>query len=157
MEDAELWFLEGRGEQEASKLSLSDIESISIDMADTPDAEIRYCEVQTGSGNFKAPTAYLWLSVNENNGAPPIMKLARDLGRFTGSPLPVKRLKKLIITKNAQDAGFFGGPQPMEVRAELVNGETVNFTMGGYYSIFAMGARGMIHILDRKDLKAIEW
>ncbi len=151
----ELWFIGVKDGIEPSAVKLNDVASITFDRNAAPATEIRYCTIRMKDGSFQSPVAFLWFSINANAGAPPSMKLKKDLGKFTGGSLPLKRVRKLTVTKNPEKSGPFGPPPEIEMQAELVNGETIDFTMNGYFSIYAMAARGTLHTLAKTDLKEI--
>ncbi len=152
----ELWFIGEEDNAEPSSVALNEVEKIVFERESAPETKVKYCNIKMAAGSFIAPVSYLWFSINENTGVPPRMKLKKELTRFVGSNMPLKRIKKLIVTRNAVPSGPFDGPKPMDVRIELFNGENMSFVMDGYYMIYAMASGGRIHTLARTDLKEIE-
>lgn len=154
--DEELWFIGEEDAAEPSSVALNDVAKLSFDRETALETKVKYYSIKMSNGCFRSPVSYLWFSINENTGVPPRMKLKKELSRFAGGMMPLKRIKKLTVTKNPGPSGPFDGPKPMDVRIELFNGEVMDFVMDGYYMIYAMASGGRIHTLERSDLKEIE-
>lgn len=154
--NSEIWFI---GEQDSlmpSIISADSIARISFDRAKTPVTPIKYCRVDMAEGSFYSPAAFLWLLIDYAKRGIPSMRFEKELTLFSGVPLPLKRIKKIVVTKNGKDSTMFAPPTAMTVAAYLKNGEEIGFDMGGRYSIYAMAARGVLKYLGRSDLKEIE-
>ena len=150
----ELWFIGGNG-KEISSVRVGEIESVTFDRKVTPDTGIRYCEVKLKQGSFRTPFACLWVSVNENPGLPPRMVLHQDMNKYARCDMQLKRISRLVITKPAEPNDMYKPPNPMEVRAELRNGDELDFTVEGRSTIYAMSARGIVRRLGYTVLEEI--
>lgn len=140
-----------------------DIRSITFDRNSTPPTEIKYCTVKLDSGSYRSPVAFLWFTVNTNEGhGMPSMYLCQELSTYSGIPLPVKRFRKLTVTKNGTDANMYvvteDNPHPdqTEMTIELTTGEEANITTGHYFIIYTMAKYGAIQEPSYSELREIE-
>ena len=158
----ELLFLEetenqGLGMLDPGKLQINMVRTIRVDPEHTPDRKIHYCTIRMKDGSFQTPREFLFFSVNENNGAPPVMKLKKDLNRYSGKGYAsLLMMKKLTVVKVGGPAGPYGDRRSLDVMVQYMGDENETFTLNGYFAIYAMGAGGEIHQLKREELQEIE-
>ncbi|MBR6090534.1 MAG: toll/interleukin-1 receptor domain-containing protein [Anaerolineaceae bacterium] len=153
--DAWFWFIGPDSEYEPVKVKVSDIDALTFDREATPDTAIKYATVYCEEGNFRAPAAFVGIRLDSGSGPFQAMKISQDFSQYSGYPVRINNLDRLIVKKQGLEGSMFAAPTNMEILAELKNGETVEFEMGGYYSIYAMAKYGMIDLLPRSSLQAI--
>ena len=147
----------GLGFLDPEKLQINMVKSIRVDPSKTPDRKIRYCDIRLKDGSFLSPREFLFFSVNEANGAPPVMKLKKDLNKFSKSGhASLLMMKKLTVVKVGEAAGPYGDFRSLDVEVQYPGNDAESFTMDGYFAIYAMGASGEVHQLKREELKEIE-
>jgi len=147
----------GLGFLDPEKLQINMVKSIRVDPSKTPDRKIRYCDIRLKDGSFLSPREFLFFSVNEANGAPPVMKLKKDLNKFSGKgQASLLMMKKLTVTKVGEGKGPYGDRRSLDVEVQYPGNDAESFTMDGYFAIYAMGANGEVHQLKREELKEIE-
>ena len=147
----------GLGFLDPEKLQINMVKSIRVDPSKTPDRKIRYCDIRLKDGSFLSPREFLFFSVNERNGAPPVMKLKKDLNKFSKSGhASLLMMKKLTVVKVGEAAGPYGDFRSLDVEVQYPGNDAESFTMDGYFAIYAMGASGEVHQLKREELKEIE-
>ena len=147
----------GLGLLDPEKLQINMIRSIRVDPDNTPDRKIRYCAVRMKDGSFLTPREFLYFSVNESDGAPPVMKLKKDLNKFSKSGhASLLMMKKLTAVKVGEAAGPYGDRRSLDVEVQYPGNDAESFTMDGYFAIYAMGASGEVHQLKREELLEIE-
>ena len=147
----------GLGFLDPEKLQINMVKSIRVDPSKTPDRKIRYCDIRLKDGSFLSPREFLFFSVNEANGAPPVMKLKKDLNKFSGKgQASLLMMKKLTVTKVGEGKGPYGDRQALDIAVEYPGNDTESFTIDDYFAIYAMGANGEVHQLKREELKEIE-
>ncbi len=155
-ENSEIWFI---GEQDGlmpSIIPADSITRISFNRTRTPQTSIKYCRVDMVEGSFYSPAAFLWFLIDYAKSGIPAMHFEKELTLFSGVPLPLKRIRKIVVTKNGKDSTMFSPSTAMTVAAYLKNGEEIEFDMGGRYSIYVMAAHGLLKNPGRSNLKAIE-
>lgn len=146
-----LWYIGERDGIEPSSVDISEIESITFERTADPGFTVRYCDIRLKDGSFRSPKAYVWFLINERDGAPPLMKLRKDLSRFAGKNIPLLMMKKLEVNGASGESGL----RTLDVTVTMDSGEEIPLKLEGYYSFFAMSAAGRIREIDREDLKAI--
>ena len=147
----------GVGLLDPEKIQINMVKSIRVDTGSTPDRKIRYCAVRTKDGAFLSPREFVFFSVNESDTAPPVMKLKKDLNKFSKRGYAsLLMMKKLTVVKVGEPAGPYGDFRSLDVEVQYPGEEPETFTIQGYFSVYAMGAKGEIHQLKREDLKEIE-
>ena len=147
----------GLGFLDPEKLQINMVKSIRVDPGKTPDRKIRYCDIRLKDGSFLSPREFLFFLVNEANGAPPVMKLKKDLNKFSGKgQASLLMMKKLTVTKVGEGKGPYGDHRALDITVEYPGNDTESFTIDDYFAIYAMGANGEVHQLKREELKEIE-
>ena len=147
----------GLGFLDPEKLQINMVKSIRVDPSKTPDRKIRYCDIRLKDGSFLSPREFLFFSVNERNGAPPVMKLKKDLNKFSKSGhASLLMMKKLTVVKVGEAAGPYGDFRSLDVEVQYPGNDAESFTMDGFFAIYAMGASGEVHRLKREELLEIE-
>lgn len=132
------------------------VKTIQVDPDKTPDRAIKYCEIRMWDGTFKSPLPFLYFSVNEKDGAPPVMKLKKDLNRFSKSGLTsLLTIKKITVDRVGESTAPLGNFHPLDLTVQYVNNSTESFTMDGFFAIYAMGADGIVYQLKREELQEI--
>ena len=130
--------------------------SIRVDTGITPDRKIRYCDIRTKDGSFLTPREFLFFSVNEN-GETPVMKLEKDLNKFSKSGhASLLMMKKLTVVNAGEAAGPYGDSRPLDVTVQYPGNDTETFTINGCFAVCAMGAGGGMHQLKQEELSEIE-
>ncbi len=158
----ELWFLPAEenkriGLLDPEKLQFNMVRNIRVDPDSTPGREIRYCEIRMKEGAFKTPREFLFFSVNENNGAPPVMKLGKDLNKYSGKRYAsLLMMKKITITNVGEGKGPYCNNCPLDVTVQYPGDDAESFTIDDYFAFYAMGANGEMYQLKREELKEIE-
>ena len=158
----ELWFLpaeenKGIGLLDPEKMQINMVKSIRVDPGITPERKIRYCDIRMKDGAFKTPREFLFFSVNENSGAPPLMKLGKDLNKYSSKKYAnLLMMKRITVTNTGEGKGPYGNNCPLDVTVQYPGDEMESFTIDDYFAIYAMGADGEIHQLKREDLREIE-
>ena len=147
----------GLGFLDPEKLQINMVKSIRVDPGKTPDRKTRYCDIRLKDGSFLSPREFLFFLVNEANGAPPVMKLKKDLNKFSGKgQASLLMMKKLTVTKVGEGKGPYGDHRALDITVEYPGNDTESFTIDDYFAIYAMGANGEVHQLKREELKEIE-
>ena len=147
----------GIGLLEPEKIQINMVETIRVDPENTPDRKICYCRVQMKDGVFLTPREFLFFSVNENNGTPPVMKLKKDLNKYSKKGYAsLLMMKKLTVVKVGEAVGPYGDHRSLEVTVQYPGEDSETFTIDGYFAVYAMGADGEIHSLKREELQEIE-
>ncbi len=158
----ELWFLSaeektGIGQFDPEKLQINMVKSIHVDPDRTPARKIRYCDVRMKDGSFKTPCEFLFFSVNENNGTPPMMKLKKDLNQFSGKGYAsLLMMKKIIVKKPGETPSPYGDHRSLEIEVQYPGDDADTFTIDDYFAVYAMAAGGEVHELNREELSEIE-
>ena len=147
-----------RWEQECpGQLQINMGRSVRGDPGNTPGRRIKYCAVRVQNSAFLSPCQFLFFSVNENKGAPPVMKLKKDLNKFsTKGYASLGMMKKLTVVKLGEAAGPYGDRRPLDVTVQYLGDDIETFTIDDYFAIYAMGAGGEVHQLKREELSEIE-
>ena len=163
LESGEILFIGEKDTGAPMSVYEKDIQSITFDRNSTPPTEIKYCTVKLDSGSYRSPVAFLWFTVNTNEGhGMPSMHLCQELSTYSGIPLPVKRIQKLTVTKNGTDPNMYvvteDNPHPdqTEMTIELTTGEEANITTGHYFNIYTMAKYGAIQEPSYSELREIE-
>lgn len=152
---AEYWFIGEENSTELSTLKAADVTKITFDRKRTPQAPIRFGRVTMSGGSFLSPVAYIWFHQNIGRGIPSL-KFTKDISSLAPSPLKLKSVKRILVTKNGREGTGFSASTDMEMTAYLKNGEEMNLVLSGRYdSFFAMSANGVARNLSRNDLKEI--
>jgi hypothetical protein len=147
----------GIGLLDPEKIQINMVRTIRVDPDSTPDRKIRYCAVRMKEGAFLTPREFLFFSVNENNGTPPVMKLKKDLNRYSKKGYAsLLMMKKLTVVKVGEGAGPYGDRRSLDVTVQYPGDDNETFTIDGYFALYAMGAGGEIHPLKREELQEIE-
>ena len=147
----------GIGLLDPEKIQINMVRTIRVDPDSTPDRKIRYCAVRMKEGAFLTPREFLFFSVNENNGTPPVMKLKKDLNRYSKKGYAsLLMMKKLTVVKVGEGAGPYGDRRSLDVTVQYSGDDNETFTIDGYFAVYAMGAGGEIHPLKREELQEIE-
>ena len=147
----------GIGLLDPEKIQINMVRTIRVDPDNTPDRKIRYCAVRMKDGAFQTPCEFLFFSVNDNNGAPPVMKLKKDLNKYSRKGYAsLLMMKKLTVVKVGEAAGPYGDHRSLDVMAWYPGDDNETFTIDGYFAVYAMGAGGEIHQLNREELQEIE-
>jgi hypothetical protein len=108
-------------------------------------------------GAFKTPREFLFFAVNKKDGAPPVMKLGKDLNKYSKKGYAsLLMMKKLTVVNVGEGAGPYGDRRSLDVEVQYPGNDIETFTIDGYFAIYAMGANGEVHQLKREDLKEIE-
>ena len=158
----ELWFLSAEEKPRADllnpeKLQINMVRSIQVDPGRTPDRKIHYCEIRMKDGSFKTPREFLFFSVNEANGAPPVMKLKKDLNKFSGKGYAsLLMMKKLVVKRVGEASGPYSDRRSLDVEVQYPGDDPEAFTIDDYFAVYAMGASGEMHQLKREELSEIE-
>ena len=147
----------GLGCLDPEKCQINMVKSIRVDPDTTPARQIRYCEIRMKDGAFKTPREFLFFAVNEKDGAPPVMKLGKDLNKYSKKGYAsLLMMKKLTVVNVGEGAGPYGDRRSLDVEVQYPGSDIETFTIDGYFAIYAMGANGEVHQLKREDLKEIE-
>ncbi len=147
----------GLGALDPEKLQINMVRSIRVDPGSTPDRRIKYCAVRMQNGAFLSPCQFLFFSVNENDGAPPAMKLKKDLNKFSAKGYAsLGMMKKLTVVKAGEGRGPYGDRRPLDVAVQYPGDDTETFAIDDYFAIYAMGAGGEVRQLKREELREIE-
>lgn len=164
LEGGEILFIGEEDNGEAMSVYEKDIQSITFDRNSTPDTEIEYCTVKMDSGTYRSPVAFLWFLVNNNEGGGmPSMELCQNLSTYAGIPLPVKRMRKITVTKNGNDSDMYvvtdddPNPDQSEMTVSLITGEDANITTGHYFWINTMAEYGAIRKPSVSELREIDF
>lgn len=148
---------QGLGALNPEKLQINMVRSVRVDPGNTPGRRIKYCAVRVQNSAFLSPCQFLFFSVNENKGAPPVMKLKKDLNKFsTKGYASLGMMKKLTVVKLGEAAGPYGDRRPLDVTVQYLGDDIETFTIDDYFAIYAMGAGGEVHQLKREELSEIE-
>ena len=147
----------GLGMLNPERIQINMVKSIRIDSGRTPDRKIRYCDIRMKDGSFLSPLQFLFFAVNEKEGAPPVMKLGKDLNKYSKSGhAGLLMMKKLTVIKAGEAAGPYGNLCSLDVAVEYPGNDTESFTIDGYFAVYAMGAGGEMHQLKQEELTEIE-
>lgn len=147
----------GLGFLNPEKIQINMVRSIRVDQANTPDRKIKYCAVRMKDGSFLTPREFLFFSVNEKDSAPPVMTLKKDLNKFSKSGhASLLMMKKLTVVKTGEAHGPYADFRSLDVAVQYPGNDTENFSISGYFAIYAMGANGEIYQLKREQLQEIE-
>ena len=158
----ELWFMgetenHGVAKYEPEKIQINMVKSICVDPDRTPERKIGYCEIRMKDGSFKSPVDFLFFSVNENDGAPPDMKLKKDLNKYAIKKYAsLWHLKKLTVMNIGEGAGPYNVRRSLFFEAQYAGTDTDIIRIADYFAIYAMGANGEIRQLDLEKLREIE-
>ena len=153
---AELWFIGEKDSFTPSKVMAADILSITFDRTKTPPTAIRYGSVTTTDGSFLSPVCFICFCYNTSRYAPRI-RFSHNLTTLAHTPLPLKRIKKIIVTKNGKESQGYTSAEPMDMKAVLKNGEETDLRMETRYEHFyAMSANGIMRTPMRDNLKEID-
>ena len=143
----------GVGLLDPEKIQINMVKSIRVDTGSTPDRKIRYCAVRTKDGEFLSPREFVFFSVTENDSAPPVI-LKKDLNKFSKRGYAsLLMMKKLTVVKVSEPVGDFSS---LDVKVQYPGEEPEVFTVQGGFSVYAMGAKGEVHLLKREELQEIE-
>jgi hypothetical protein len=149
----ELWYLgvtenKGLGLLDPEKIQINMIRSIRVEPDSTPERKIKYCAIRTQNGTFLSPREFVFFSVNEKDGAPPVMTLKKDLNRFSKKGYAsLLMMKKLTVLKDG-DA--------LDVAVQYPGDDAEEFTIDGDFAVYAMGVGGEVYQLKREELQEIE-
>ena len=147
----------GLGFLNPEKIQINMVRSIRVDQANTPARKIKYCAVRMKDGSFLTPREFLFFSVNEKDSAPPVMTLKKDLNKFSKSGYAsLLMMKKLTVVKTGEAHGPYADFRSLDVAVQYPGNDTENFSISGYFAIYAMGANGEIYQLKREQLQEIE-
>ena len=147
----------GLGCLDPEKCQINMVKSVRVDPDTTPARKIRYCEIRMKDGAFKTPREFLFFAVNEKDGAPPVMKLGKDLNKYSKKGYAsLLMMKKLTVVNVGEGAGPYGDRRSLDVEVQYPGNDIETFTIDGYFAVYAMGANGEVHQLKREDLKEIE-
>ncbi len=154
-DEAQFWFIGTKTVYTPEKVNAADVDSIVFDRTRTPDmAGLPFCTVYLEEGCFRSPAAFVGITYNVG-GSFPSMRIAQEFTHFSSYPTKIKSIASLEVTKQGADGNMFAAPVGMELRATLKDGETVDFSMSGYFSIFAMSQYGRMRSMSRSSLLAI--
>lgn len=139
------------------KIQINMVRSIRVNPDSAPDRKIKYCSVRTKNGAFLSPREFLYFSVNEKDDAPSVMKLGKDLNKYSKSGYAsLLMMKKLTVVNVGAASALNGDYRPINVEVQYPGNESETFTIDGSFAIYAMGADGEIHQLKQEELSEIE-
>ena len=148
----EFWFLGEENKFEPGKLMAEDVRLIEFKRREDAGIPVRFCTVSCKEGSFLSPAAFLTISYNAGSGIPS-MKLCHDFSKYAGYPVKVKNLQRLLFIKQGS-GGMYPG---FVLKAELKNGEDIDFEMNGYFSILVMARFGTMRDIPRASFRGIEF
>ena len=158
----ELWFLPAEDKPRANlldpeKLQINMIRSIRADLSRTPDRKIRYCDIRMKNGSFKTPAEFLFFSISETDGVPPVMKLKKDLNRFSGKGYAsLLMMKKLKFVDAGEADSPYGERGALNVEVQYPGSDSEAFAIDAPFAVYAMGANGEVCQLKQEELQEIE-
>ena len=151
-QDCEFWFLGEENKFEPGKVKAEDVRLIEFKRREDAGIPVKYCTVFCKEGSFLSPAAFLTVSYNAGSGIPS-MRLCHDFSKYAGYPVKAKNMQRLLFIKKGS-GGMYAG---FVLKAELKNGEDVDFEMNGYFSILVMARFGTIRDIPRASFLGIEF
>ena len=151
------WFISETSKAEPEKVQVSQVREVRFNWLSTPDIPVRMFMVYTKEGRFQAPAAFLAVKYNEGGGSFPHMKYAHNFNNFSGYPVSPKNTLLIDVTKPGFGGSMFAPPASSELRAFLKNGEVIDFSMGGYFSLGVLGAHGILKELKREMTQCFDF
>lgn len=142
---------------EPVRVRISEAASVVFRRDESPDFPVRMCTVYCTEGYFRTPAAFIAVKYNASGSGIPSMKYRFDFDSFAGFPVSARNALMIEVTKNGSRGNMFAPPEDMELRAFIRTGEVVDFTMGGYFNISALGANGILRDLTRETTKCIDF
>lgn len=154
-----LLFIEEGASERTTSLKLSFVDSITFDWDNTPDTNLRYCEVDLGFVSFKCPIAFVWFGVNvAPSGMAPNIKLTQNLEQCAGMSAPVAFMKKITSETRQDDTNNPTRNMVAFMTVTMKNGDTSEeFRCGYFFNTYFMGLDGAVINPLNTDIKEVRF
>ena len=155
-QEAQFWFISTETTYTPEKVAAADVDKIEFNRAQTPNFDgLPYCTVYLEDGCFRSPAAFVCVSRNISTSGIPTMRIVHEFTSYSSYPTKTKSIASLEVLEQGSDGSMFTPATGMKMRVNLKNGETVDFEMNGYFSIYAMSQYGRIRSLSRSTLHSL--
>ena len=154
----DLMYLPEGATDTVSVIDVDLVDSISFDWENTPNINLRYCNVDLNYTAFKCPVAYVWFA---ENVAPakyaPDVRLTQNPEKSAGKSVPVSFMESITTETHEDTSENPISTMATDMTITMKNGESAEFECKYFFTTYFMGLNGALIRPENSDIKEVSF